>query len=92
VIRNLPFPKYISFNGWAAELIKIYRSERLPVPREAEEWQEWANKIAGIGVFRKNAVPAATTTKGSKKADLFKNWEDWARAVYIIMITSRDKQ
>jgi hypothetical protein len=42
-------------------------------------------------VFRKNAIPAATTAKGSKKADLFKNWEDWAKAVYIIMITSRDK-
>ena len=92
MMNNLPFPKYISFDRWAAELIKNYRYERLPVPREGEDWQEWANKIAGVGVFRTNGIPSASVARGSKKADLFKNWDDWAKAVYIVMINARGKK
>jgi len=92
MINNLPFPKYITFEKWSAELIKNYKDERLPVPRAGEEWQEWANKIAGVGVFRTNGIPSATNTKGAKKANQFKNWDDWAKAVYIVMINAKGKK
>lgn len=87
----LPFPKYITFNQWAGELIRIYRNERLPIPRDNESWEEWANKIAGVGVFRQNGIPSATTSNKSSKSHNFKNWEDWAKAVYTVMVNSRYK-
>jgi len=88
----LPYPKYISFKQWSGEVIKIYRNERLPIPREGEDWQEWANKIAGVGIFRTNGIPSATTARGSKKANMFKKWDDWAKAVYIVMINAKGKK
>lgn len=86
MISPLPFPQHISVKRWAAELVRIYKEERLPVLYDEEKWQEWGNIVAGTGVFRTNAIPSTTTVKNAKKTDSFKNWEEWAKVVYIIMI------
>jgi hypothetical protein len=86
MISNLPFPQYISIKSWAAELVRIYKEERLPVLYDEDKWQEWGNIVAGTGIFRTNAIPSTTTIKNAKKTDSFKNWQEWAKAVYIIMI------
>lgn len=91
-MSQLPFPTiFMTEKRWAAELLRIYRTERLPILLDEDKWQEWANTIAGIGVFRENGIPSAISIKDSKKADSFKNWQEWAKAVYIIMIKVRPK-
>lgn len=85
-MSGLPFPQFISLKQWAAELLRIYKSERLPVLLDEDKWQDWANYVAGTGVFRVNGIPSATGIKNAKKADSFKDWQEWAKAVYIIMI------
>lgn len=89
-MSQLPFPQFISVKQWAAELVRIYKKDRLPVLYDETKWQEWANIVAGSGVFRTNGIPAATSIKDSKKADSFKSWEEWAKAVYTIMIKVKD--
>ena len=89
-MSQLPFPQFISVKQWAAELVRIYKKDRLPVLYDEDKWQEWANIVAGSGVFRTNAIPSATTIKGSNKVDSFKSWQEWAKAVYIIMIKVKD--
>ena len=86
MISPLPFPQHISVKRWAAELVRIYKEERLPVLYDEEKWQEWANYVAGTGIFRTNGIPSATEIKNLKKTDSFKDWQEWAKAVYIIMI------
>ena len=85
-MAQLPFPQFISLKRWAAELLCTYRTERLPVLIDEENWQEWANGIAGAALFRSNGVPSATNNKYSKKNNNFKDWQEWAKAVYIIMM------
>ena len=83
----LPFPThFMTAKRWAAELLRIYRYERLPILLEEDKWQEWGAHVAGVGVFKENGIPSPTTVKGSGKVDNFKNWQEWAKAVYIIMI------
>lgn len=89
-MSQLPFPKFISVKQWAAELVRIYKSDRLPVLYDENKWQEWANIVAGSGKFRTNSIPSATNVKNSQKTNSFKNWEEWAKAVYIIMIKVKD--
>jgi len=85
-MSQLPFPQFISIKQWSAELLRIYKTDRLPILRDEENWQEWANIVAGSGTFKTNAIPSATGIKYSKKVDSFNTWQDWAKAVYIIMI------
>lgn len=86
----LPFPKDISMKKWACELIRIYKKERLPILVDEEKWQEWANIVAGSGVFRTNAIPSATRVQGSNKVDTYRDWQEWAKAVYTIMINAKN--
>ncbi len=58
---------------------------------DEDKWQEWGNIIAGTGIFRENGIPSTTTIKDSKKADNFRNWQEWAKAVYTIMIKVKIK-
>ena len=91
-MSQLPFPQLISLKQWSAELLRIYKAERLPILRDEEKWQEWANIVAGSGTFRTNSIPSATGIKNAKKTDSFKDWQEWAKAVYIIMIKVKNNQ
>lgn len=89
MIRDIPFPSQISFDRWYREILRIYKDERLPIPMPNDDWREIANKMAGIGTFKTNNIPIAASSKSGRKLDMFKTWEDWAKAVYIIMMRTK---
>lgn len=90
--KTLPFPQFISLKQWSAELLRIYKSDRLPILRDEEKWQDWANTVAGSESFRRNGIPSATNVRKATKNDNFKDWQEWAKAVYIIMIKDKEKK
>lgn len=85
MISQIPYPKRISFERWAAELIRLYPNERLPIPRDVEKWVDWAEVVVSKGVFKRNNLPAPSTSEGEN----FEEWQKWAESVYIKMIKSR---
>ena len=85
------WPEYIDVKDWAANLIVDYPDEYLPVLEDADKWEDWASTVAGTGVFARNDIPAPfSVTEGEKKQD-FKDWQEWAKTVYNLMINSGDK-
>ena len=86
----LVYPEHITLKRWAAELIRIYPKDRLPILLDEEKWTEWANMVAGTGTFKRNAVPGGTKIVNNAKQPTFKDWQTWAKQVYSIMIKSKD--
>lgn len=85
------WPEYIDIKDWAANLIVDYPDEYLPVLEDADKWEDWASIVAGTGVFARNDIPAPfSVTEGEKKQE-FKDWQEWAKTVYNLMINSGDK-
>ncbi len=85
------WPEYIDVKDWAANLIVDYPDEYLPILEDADKWEDWASTVAGTGVFARNDIPAPfSVTEGEKKQD-FKDWQEWAKTVYNLMINSGDK-
>ena len=85
------WPEYIDVKDWAANLIVDYPDEYLPVLEDADKWEDWASTVAGTGVFARNDIPAPfSVTEGEKKQE-FKDWQEWAKTVYNLMINSGDK-
>jgi hypothetical protein len=88
-MAQLPFPELISLKRWSNEVLTVYKNERLPILTDENNWQEWANIVAGSGIFRRNSVPSATSVKYTGKMSSYKDWKAWAKAFYIIMINAR---
>ena len=85
------WPEYIDIKDWAANLIVDYPDEYLPILEDADKWEDWASTVAGTGVFARNDIPAPfSVTEGEKKQE-FKDWQEWAKTVYNLMINSGDK-
>jgi len=85
------WPEYIDIKDWAANLIVDYPDEYLPILEDADKWEDWASIVAGTGVFARNNIPAPfSVTEGEKKQE-FKDWQEWAKTVYNLMINSGDK-
>lgn len=85
------WPEYIDIKDWAANLIVDYPDEYLPILEDADKWEDWASIVAGTGVFARNDIPAPfSVTEGEKKQE-FKDWQEWAKTVYNLMINSGDK-
>lgn len=85
------WPEYIDIKDWAANLIVDYPDEYLPILKDADKWEDWASIVAGTGVFARNDIPAPfSVTEGEKKQE-FKDWQEWAKTVYNLMINSGDK-
>jgi hypothetical protein len=77
------YPDRISLNYWANSLVADYFTENLPQLVDSNEnsgaWRKWGALVAGTGTFLAASVPSPVNeTK-------FKKWEDWAKAVYLIM-------
>ena len=85
-MHGLTYPYNISLSRWAADLAFRFKRARIPVLTNEEKWQDWANAVVAIGVFRENAAPSASKVKGSSASDTYDNWETWAKAVYSVMI------
>ena len=82
------WPEYIDIKDWAANLIVDYPDEYLPILEDADKWEDWASIVAGTGVFARNDTPAPfSVTEGEKKQE-FKDWQEWAKTVYNLMINS----
>jgi hypothetical protein len=83
-------PEYITLIDWADNLLIDYPKENLPVLQNELEWREWAELVVGSGEFLKRDCPAPTNIDKDKgeKVDAYKDWQDWARIVYMIMSTS----
>lgn len=81
----------ISLERWAAELLRVYSDERLPILLDEEKWKDWADVVAGTGIFKRHTIPSATGIKSDEKVDSFKDWEEWAMAVYIKIIKIREE-
>lgn len=88
---RLPIPEYIGFKQWSVEIIRLYKNERLPIVIDEDKWEEWGTSIAGIGIFKTNAIPSPSVVKDGRKINTFKTWQDWAKAVYTIMIKVKGK-
>jgi hypothetical protein len=86
----LPYPEHITLKRWAAELIRIYPKDRLPILLDEEKWQEWANMVASTGTFKRNNIPGGNKVVNNDKQDLFKDWQSWAKSVYSIMINAKE--
>ena len=85
------WPEYIDIKDWAANLIVDYPDEYLPVLEDADKWEDWASIVSGTGIFARNDIPAPfSVTEGEKKQE-FKDWQEWAKTVYNLMINSGDK-
>jgi len=85
------WPEYIDVKDWAANLIVDYPDEYLPVLEDADKWEDWASTVAGTGDIARNDIPAPfSVTEGEKKQE-FKDWQEWAKTVYNLMINSGDK-
>lgn len=76
------WPEYISLRHWANALVADFYSDNLPSLNDEENWQKWAALIAGTGSFLAASVPSPI---GEGSEARFKNWDDWAKAVYNIM-------
>lgn len=85
------WPEYIDIKDWAANLIVDYPDEYLPILEDVDKWEDWASIVAGTGVFARNDIPAPfSVTEGEKKQE-FKDWQEWAKTFYNLMINSGDK-
>jgi hypothetical protein len=78
-------PEYIGLIDWAAALISDFSEEPIPKLQDENKWQEWAAIVAGTGVFQNANIPPPFTISEGKKTDNFKDWTEWATAVYSLM-------
>ena len=85
------WPEYIDIKDWAANLIVDYPDEYLPILEDADKWEDWGSIVAGTGVFARNDIPAPFSVTEGKKKQEFKDWQEWAKTVYNLMINSGDK-
>ena len=68
-------PREIAWDFWCPLMAELFAGQQLGTVPE-EQWQDWANAVAGIGYFGNSAVPDASG---------FENWQDWAQQLVGIM-------
>lgn len=79
------WPEYISLKNWSSALIADYPNAFLPFLQDETKWQEWGAAVVGTGVFSRSNVPSPfSITQGVKKEN-FKDWQEWAKVVYMIV-------
>jgi hypothetical protein len=79
------WPEYITLNNWAGALVADYPNAALPLLHDENKWQEWGAAVVATGIFAHSGVPSPfSITQGTKK-DNFKDWQEWAKVVYLIV-------
>lgn len=82
------YPKYISAKYWAATVCDDYSDLGLPVLHDETKWDKWASFIVGYEPFIKAGVPGPYKPGQEQHKELaFKNWEDWAKKAYLVMLS-----
>ena len=61
---------------WADALIIDFPEDQIPVLLDENSWKSWGNEVIQSPNFFINNAPGTTA---------FKDWRDWARAVYSVM-------
>ena len=85
------WPEYIDIKDWAANLIADYPNEYLPILEDEGKWDDWASIVASSGIFARNDIPAPFSVEEGGKKQEFKDWQEWAKTVYNLMMSSGDK-
>ncbi|MDA0778522.1 MAG: hypothetical protein O3C19_05605 [Bacteroidetes bacterium] len=81
------YPKYISVKYWAAIVCDDYSTFALPILRDETKWSKWALAVSSTEPFTKAGVPGPFKFNRQNTEELaFKNWEEWARNAYLIML------
>jgi hypothetical protein len=81
------WPEFINLKRWADTLVGDYSDQYLPILYDVNNWQDWAMKVAGSGIFAQFNVPKPFSFAGGKKMVKFDDWRPWAKSVYSIMLT-----
>lgn len=84
------FPAYISIKDWTASLLVDYPNERIPRLVDEDKWAEFGAKLAGIGIFSRANIPNPLKKVSGLEKDSFESWQQWAKAVYLIMMNFQD--
>lgn len=84
------WPEYIDIKDWAANLIADYPDEYLPILEDESKWEDWGAVVAGSGIFARNNIPAPSSVEKGEKKPEFKDWQEWAKTVYNLMMNSGD--
>jgi hypothetical protein len=79
------WPEYITLNDWAGALVVDYPKAYLPLLDDEQKWKEWGQFVVGRGIFARNNVPPPFSLfQGARKED-FKDWQEWAKVVYLLV-------
>lgn len=80
---RIVYPEYISLKDWAGALMIDYPEVFLPILEDESKWEDWGSAVAGSSVFKASRVPSPYTVSEEGKKKNFKDWHEWAKAVYI---------
>jgi len=79
------WPEYISLNNWSAALITDYPNDNVPILYDDKKWKDWGASVVEVGIFARKSIPSPFSIKQGSKKDSFKDWQEWAKTVYLIM-------
>jgi len=79
------WPEYISLNNWSGALAIDYPDTYIPILEDDTKWKEWGASLVGTGVFARKSVPSPFSIEKGVKKESFKDWQEWAKTVYLIM-------
>lgn len=69
-------PEFTTLPRWAASLVIDFPEDQIPALDDESAWKRWGNVLVQETSFLVNNAPGT---------DGFKNWKDWAAAVYSVM-------
>jgi len=72
-------PRYMEWDEWCPLMSELFASQQLGIAPE-EDWQQWADGMAGISNFMADGIP---DSRG------FDDWRDWASALVGIVNVGR---
>ena len=82
---SIVWPEYITLNNWGGALVADYPDSYLPLLKDETKWKEWGAAVVGTGVFARQGVPSPFSINQGVKKESFKNWQEWAKVVYLIV-------
>jgi hypothetical protein len=82
---SVVWPEYINLNNWGAALVADYPNAYLPLLHDENKWQEWGAAVVGTGIFARSGVPSPFSIAQGVRKENFKNWQEWAKVVYLIV-------
>jgi hypothetical protein len=82
---SVVWPEYITLNNWSGALAADYPNAYIPLLQDEDKWQEWGAAVVGTGIFARSGVPSPFFIVQGAKKENFKDWQEWAKVVYLIV-------